>query len=757
MLKLPQVIACLFIQAFCAMPIHAQKASLFSHQANSYSVQTEKDSTAYLQSKPQIPYRYTTDSGGDCAFDGFGVLGKPEFLCTCNNLDAAKTLNTDKLWLGGGLGLNLSGNGMNKLGVWDGGAARISHREFGSRITIMDGAAVSAHTTAVAGNMIAAGVNANAKGMSYQTQLKNWNFTNDNAEIIVAGPSLFLSNHSYASTTAWNFISGSWYWYGDSAIHQFKDWKYGYYDNRSRIWDSMMYFNPYYLMVKAAGNDRGSFVPPGTTHYYWNGTAWALTNTTRDTVGPYDCISTFGTAKNLLCVGAVQVMPLGFGGPSSVSMLSFSSWGPTDDGRIKPDLVAASGSILSAGTAHDSDYAFLGGTSMSAPNVAGSLLLLQEYFFQLKGRYMRNATLKGLAIHTANRCKALPGPDYECGWGIPDMRRAALCLSDSFKNTVIEQQLLPNDSFSVDVYATAGDSLRVTLCWTDPKSFTGVPAYNDTTRKLVNDLDIRLQNMAGNTMAFPFILNPAIPAAAATSGDNIRDNVEQILMPAMPAGRYRIKVKHKGVLQGNIAQSFSLLISGSPLYTPVLPVKWLSLKGAQQNWNEVRLDWVLAAEINNKAFVVEFSTDGQHFSEVGKVTDVAGNSQQTTQYAFIHTQLKGFSGTVFYRIKQVDLDGTISYSNTIDVSTHSDWQVLSVYPNPFNSQVQVNMLLPQQSSNVVRVFSMLGELRYEQNLQASGAYELNIPLQHLAAGMYLLEVQEQSAQQRKYIQKIVKN
>ena len=688
----------MILPAFCVLKLSAQKASFL------YRVDPTQDSifkqqwVNYQNTDPQIPALFETKDGKECTFDGFGFNGMPQFLCTCNNLDAAKTIGTQQLWSGGSLGLTLSGAGMNKLALWDGGSVLGTHFELAGRVTVMDTpSAMSGHTMAVAGNLIATGLNPNVRGMSYQTQLRNWNFTNDNAEIIGAAPNLFLSNHSYASTTAWQTIGSSLYWYGNTSIHMVKDWKFGYYDNRSRIWDSVMVQNPYYLMVKAAGNDRGSGVAPGSTHYYWNGTAWALTNTTRDTVGPYDCISTFGNAKNILTVGAIQVMPNGYTGPSSISLLSYSSWGPSDDGRIKPDLVAASGSILSTGIANDSAYASLGGTSISAPNVTGSLLLLQQYFFQLKGRYMRNATLKGLAIHTANRCKSVPGPDYECGWGLPNMPKAILCIQDSFHNTLIEQQLINNDSFSTDVYVTSGDTLRITLCWTDPKGITSAPVYNDTTCKLVNDLDLRLLNLSGTVLGYPFVLNPANPTATAIAGDNKRDNVEQIYLSSLSTGRYRIKIKHKGTLAPS-PQTFSLLISGSPLYSAATPVKWLCLTGIAENWNEVKLNWHTAQEINSKEFVIEYSTDATTFTEAGRVS-ACGNKSSIIYYEFHHLMKDGLPEIIYYRLKQIDFDGNSAYSKTIQVKTNNNWRIISVYPNPFSQIVNIWIVRTNSSEN----------------------------------------------------------
>lgn len=751
-----RLIILLLIEAFCVVNLAAQKSSFLFEPNPNAAKEFWKDWSVYAHANPQIPIQFSDGPLKDCSFDGFAFNGQPQFLCTCNNLDAAKTIGTQNLWLGGSLGLNLSGVGMNKLALWDGGSARQTHVEFGGRVVVIDTpSAVSGHTTAVVGNLMAAGLNPNVKGMSYQTQLRNWNFTNDNAEIIAAAPSLFLSNHSYVSVCGWTYIGSNLYWYGDSSLNMYRDYKYGFYNDRTRIWDSVMYQNPYYLMVKAAGNDRGLGVAPGSTHYYWNGSAWALTNTTRDSVGPYDCISTFGCAKNILTVGAINVMPNGYTGSSAVAVLSYSAWGPTDDGRIKPDLVAASGSILSTGTANDSAYSSLGGTSIASPNVTGSLLLLQEYFYQLKGRYMRNATLKGLAIHSADRCKNSPGPDYECGWGVPNMTRAAMCLKDSIRNTVLENSLANNDSFAIRVLIATGDSLRLTLAWTDPKGITTLPLYNDTTPKLVNDLDLRVLDSNLNIVAMPFVLNPASPASPATTGDNRRDNIEQIYSTSLSSGKYWVKVKHKGQLQNQNAQSYSLIISGAPLYAATLPVTWVSLNAKQESWNEASIYFTVSREMNNHHFEIEFSEDGTVFSEVGSIYKVAGNSNKINVYRFLHRLNHGFQNTSFYRIKQVDYDGNIAYSKVFELKASADWSYYLITPNPFTEQITVSMFSKNNSENTFKVYNMFGECVHNEKRNVFGLNAIMLNLFSLPNGMYILEITESNSTNKVY-QTIVK-
>jgi len=137
----------------------------------------------------------------------------------------------------------------------------------------------------------------------------------------------------------------------------------------------------------------------------------------------YDIIPTYGCAKDILTIGAVNPIPGGYTKPADVVMSDFSSWGPTDDGRIKPDLVTDGVNVLSCISTTNDAYAVFSGTSMSSPAAAGSSFLLQDYYARLHaGSFMRSATLKGILIHTADEAGIAPGPDYQFGWGLVNMQ-----------------------------------------------------------------------------------------------------------------------------------------------------------------------------------------------------------------------------------------------------------------------------------------------------------------------------------------------
>jgi hypothetical protein len=515
---------------------------------------------------------------------GVDAFNFPKYYITLNNSIAAATTRTNQLWPGGATGLNLTGssaNMKNKIGIWDGGRILNSHVELTGRITQKDNPTSNDnHATHVAGTMVATGLNPSAKGMAYGVQgMIAYDFNNDNSEIALEAAGLLISNHSYSIISGWNFNSAQnrWEFYGRP--NEDEDYKFGYYSTDAQELDSIAYNAPFYLIVKSSGNNRGETGPAvGEPYFRFNAqnqmTAAGNRPASISSNDSYGTITWDGNAKNILTVGAVRGIPGGYNRPEDVVMSTFSSWGPTDDGRIKPDIVADGVNVLSTYATGDNSYSTLSGTSMSSPNAAGSLFLLQEHYSKLKsGAFLRSATIKGLAIHTADEAGPNPGPDYQNGWGLLNAQKAAAVISASVASnngSTSEHLMFENEfnattsSFSTTVIATGKEPLRATICWTDVKgNVESVNVLNNPDKKLINDLDIRITS--GSRTFRPWTLNPAIPSNPAVKGDNNTDNVERIDIDSTVSGEsYTITVTHKGsagsLVRGQ--QAYSLLISG---------------------------------------------------------------------------------------------------------------------------------------------------------------------------------------------------
>lgn len=514
------------------------------------------------------PLRMESPNGRIKELVGLSSTGMPIYLETTNNLDAARTIGTSKVWPGGTSGLSLSGQGMtNRLGVWDGGAVRVSHQEFQSRAVQVDGStSLSDHATHVAGTMAAGGVVANAKGMSFQAPIRCYDWNNDDAEMSsAAAAGLLVSNHSYSQISGWSYNDGlaRWEFWADPSISVTEDYKYGYYDFNSQSWDQMAVNYPNYLIFVAAGNDRGE----AGSSTFWirdNEGDWVQGNSANrpPATGPYDCISGGpANAKNVMTIGAVNKIVNGWSRSSDVVMSSFSGWGPTDDGRIKPDVVANGVSVYSSTSTNNTAYANLNGTSMATPNASGSALLVQQHYNNRRGSFMRASTLKGLIIHTADEAGANPGPDYSFGWGLMNTDKAVSVISDTLKSSIQQLSLSSNATYTYSFFADGTSPIRATICWTDRPATPLSASLDAPNKRLVNDLDIRLRRNSDNTNLLPYVLNPASPASAATSGDNNTDNTEMIHLGTPTAGIYTITITHKGALTGG-AQPYALIVSG---------------------------------------------------------------------------------------------------------------------------------------------------------------------------------------------------
>jgi trimeric autotransporter adhesin len=493
--------------------------------------------------------------------------GIPQYYIT-DNIDAAISSGTHELWTGGSTGLDLSGNGFI-IGEWDGGRVRQLHQEFnngsGSRITLGDGLiTLSDHSTHVAGTLIAEGQLTAAHGMAPSALLHSYDWNEDISEMadeyLVNG--LSLSNHSYGFVHGWyKDDDDDWWWYGDVEISETEDYNFGFYGEEAASWDSLAYLCPNYLIVKSAGNDRGSS-HTGDHWVFYNGD-WVPSNATRDPDGGangYDCIGNIGVAKNILTVGAVNDVTNGYEEPGNVIMSAFSSWGPTDDGRIKPDIVANGVNLYSSFSANNAAYDYSSGTSMAAPVACGSMALLQDYYDSLNGTFLRASALKALVINTAFECGTSAGPDYSFGWGLLNAIGAADLITKEFiDGDVINVNYLFNTETETYTYYSLGDTtINVTICWTDPAGAANSPALDPTASKLVHDLDLRIISESGE-IYYPWVLNPAYPSLQAGTGDNFRDNVEKITISNPTAGDYTIQVSHKGTISG---QHYALVISG---------------------------------------------------------------------------------------------------------------------------------------------------------------------------------------------------
>ena len=506
---------------------------------------------------------------------------KPLYYTTFN-VDTAISAASDKVR--GVFPFNVTGSN-TVVGIWDGGTVLHTHQEFtDNRVVLKDVLASHYHATHVGGTIGAAGIYALSKGMAPDVTIHSYDWNNDLAEMTAVAASypaesntIYLSNHSYGYISGWNYNGDIWAWHGHYANSSFgQEYGFGMYMSDTRAYDNLVYNAPYYLPFKASGNDRNDGPPAeGVPFLYWDGSVKTNTgySTTSDPAGDgqykegYDTIGYIGNAKNILTVGAVNAaVSSGERALVNATMSSFSSWGPADDGRIKPDVVADGVNLLSTYNSSDSAYAIMSGTSMATPSVCGSaalLIELYEKYFPVE-KAMRASTLKGLIIHTADDL-GRPGPDYINGWGLVNTKSAAYLLKDLDQgdNIRVDEAMLNTSTDQSKLYKFKSDGnhpIRVTLCWTDPPG-TATSANDSRTPVLVNDLDLKV--ISGTSTNYPYSLSYTYPTSNATyTAENNIDNVEQVYIASPPKGVYTILVDYDGTLTDS-KQWFSLIVSGN--------------------------------------------------------------------------------------------------------------------------------------------------------------------------------------------------
>ncbi|MBI4717702.1 MAG: S8 family serine peptidase [Planctomycetes bacterium] len=446
----------------------------------------------------------------------------------------ADTLQTDPVY-------GLSGAGVTVL-VYDGGLVDRFHPDFGGRVAQRDTGPVVAHATHVAGTIAGSGFASGGlyRGMAPAASIESFSFEIDpdsDAIPLFADPGDLETDYAAAiSQFAVDLANNS---IGSNVCSSGFDCEItGDYGVAAQLIDAVARgaLGRSLPTVWSAGNERscdrcraeGIHTPQG-----------------------YRSIPPPAAAKNPICIGAVN--------SNDDSMTPFSSWGPTDDGRLKPDVVApgceAADDFGVTSCSVAGGYIAFCGTSMAAPAVTGAAaLLLEEHRRRSPDTGdPTNAAVKAVLVHTAEDL-GTPGPDFQNGFGSVRARAAVDFLRAA---PILDGSVGDGGSVSYLVRVPqAGPSFKATLTWDD------VPAAAGAHRTLVNDLDLRVYDPLGQRR-FPWTLDPSRPDAPArrTQPDH-RNNVEQTLVEAPVPGLWIVQVYGFDVPEG--PQRFTLCMSPAP-------------------------------------------------------------------------------------------------------------------------------------------------------------------------------------------------
>jgi hypothetical protein len=265
--------------------------------------------------------------------------------------------------------------------------------------------------------------------------------------------------------------------------------------------DQLTRLNPTFMIAYSAGNIQT------TDCNYGAGAGWGTTT------GDHK------QAKNVIAVGAVN---------TSDGLMSFSSWGPAPDGRIKPDMCAVGP----------------GGTSYACPNVVGGFGQLYHAYNSINGTLPNSGLIKGILQNTADDL-GNPGPDFKYGYGRINMRRAYEVIAN---NTIITDNIANSatDNHVLNIPANT-KQVRIMLYWMDYEGTSG------STVALINDLNLTVTDPSSTTYN-PWVLDHTINAINldmdATRAVDALNNMEQVTIDNPTAGNHTITVNGFSVPQG---------------------------------------------------------------------------------------------------------------------------------------------------------------------------------------------------------------
>jgi len=280
------------------------------------------------------------------------------------------------------------------------------------------------------------------------------------------------------------------------------------------------------------------------------------------------------------------------------------------------------------------------------------------------------------------------------------------------------------DEIQFDVTDAAGPFLvtepNTSVTWLGNTVQTVMWDVANTSIAPVNATDVNILLSVDGGVTYPVTL----------SANTSNDGAEQVLIPNDPTMEARIKVEAVGNIFFDISNE-DFTIEDNPI--PVELTAFFAL-----NTNEgVMLKWVTSTETNNSGFSIQRSRDYENYTDVAFV-EGNGTTTQPHEYNFIDKI--SVADIYYYRLKQIDFDGSYEYSNVVEVNVNapSDFVLEQNYPNPFNPSTVIKFSLPVDSKVTIDLYNTLGEKvdRLVKKEYSTGNHSVNFDASHLSNGIY---------------------
>jgi len=500
--------------------------------------------------------------------------------------------------LGSSSGRNLQGNNVT-VGVGD-NADPASHIDFAGRLIDRNPNWTDGHGTHTTGTTGGGGIlNPKYKGMAPMSTLISQSYSDIlvNAPVYINDFNMVLTNNSY--------YSGASGCPGE-----------GEYDALSNYVDGQIFQYDSLLHVFAAGNDGTLACSPYATQFA-------------------TIKSGFQCGKDVITVGAISNV--------TYTIAPFSSCGPVNDGRIKPEIVAGGVNITS--TLPYNTYGLDNGTSMAAPTVTGTLALLYQRYKQLhNGLNPSSALIKAVACNSADDL-GNPGPDYSYGFGMLNARTAVETIERNqyFSGSISNAA---KASYTINNLPAGVQQLKIMLYWNDPAA-----SVNAATA-LVNNLDLTVAEPNGTITHHPLILNPnaAHVTDNAAEGIDSLNNIEQVVINNPPAGNFTITVNGTNIPNGpqNYVVAYQIINPSVTVEYPFGSETWVPGETENIRWSAYGGD--------PNTFTVEYSLNN------GSTWSTFSNNVASTAHSFAWTVPAIASNQALIRVTR----NSVNYSDVSD-------------------------------------------------------------------------------------------